>query len=123
LRDSSTEELAAINRQVEPAQLDSAALVAHALAGDTAGAAAVIQSSAPSGRAEYLRTLLSAVSDQLETHGFKMQRLMQAAYEADEPRLAAIRFARAAERLRVHMSFKDDVVIKPRESLAPWLKR
>ncbi len=96
LRDGAIEELKAIESdQAEPAQMDSAALVAHALAGDTAGAAAVIRATIPGGRADYLRTLIGAVNGQIETHGFKLQRLLQAAQAADEPRIVAITKARA----------------------------
>ncbi len=107
LRDASIAELQALVAAAPTSALDSAALVSAALAGDDAGAQAVIRTSAADERRSYLRTLIYALGGEIESKGFEIARLYEAAIAVGLPAAVAARQAVASERLRAYEAFKD----------------
>ncbi len=107
LRDSSVAELQALVASAPTSELDSAALVSAALAGDSEGAQAAIHTSAADERRSYLRTLIYALGGEIESKGFEIEKLLAAAVVVGVPAAVAERQAVVAERLKAYANFKD----------------
>jgi hypothetical protein len=117
LRDSTLAELQSAMAAPAPAEMDGAALVSYALAGNSEGAATVLQSAAASiSRAAYLRSLLAALDNAIESQGFKVTRLMGEAISADMPRIAKLNEMRLAARRKAFGTFSDPVKLPSPDS-------